>query len=683
MCHSFIGDTGGMQDVIRRRTRIGRPAVLAAMGLLLALAACALALRITGSASADALPGLRRPDPWPPWLVPLDTLVSRVAQLAAVGLLIAATVLLPGEDGALCPQAWLAARWAFVAGAVWAVAQALLLPLTTADLLGTAPWSLSAGRILSTMRDIEVGRALLLIAVLAVASAVAARVSMTRSGALIALALALAALIPQAASGHSAASGSHQIAVSSLLIHLAGVVVWAGGLLALILLAPSLPTPMLSNAARRFSGLALPAAVLVLVSGMVEALLSLRFSPADWLRTDYGVLVVLKLVATIVLLGAGAQHRRKSLGLLAGGQRRGFVRLAVGECALLAVTMGLAVALSRTAPPPRRSTETLADSLLGFPMPAQLTWARVAFDWYPEPLFLLAGLSGIGLYLLGVLRLRRSGVHWPLRRTVPWLLGCFVVIFAMCSGLARYAPVLAWVHMMQHLLLAIYAAPLLVLGAPMTLALRAIKPTSDPSLPGPREILQSALASRYSRVITNPFVALTIFAGSMFVVFYSGLYGVMLRSHVAHLAISAHFLVSGYLFYWVVIGIDPGPHRASAPLRLVLLLISAIAHTVFGVSLMASEAPLGGDWFASLGRTWGPSVIEDTQTAGAMAWTFGELPFAILLGVLMLAWANDDEREQRRRDRAATIKGSAEADAIEDYNAMLGRLSERDSASPR
>ena len=61
----------------------------------------------------------------------------------------------------------------------------------------------------------------------------------------------------------------------------------------------------------------------------------------------------------------------------------------------------------------------------------------------------------------------------------------------------------------------------------------------------------------------------------------------------------------------------------------------------------------------------------------------GQEPFAILLGVLMLAWANDDEREQRRRDRAATIKGSAEADAIEDYNAMLGRLPERDSASPR
>lgn len=672
-----------MPDLILSRARSGRPVALAGIGLVLALAVCAVALRVTGSASVEALPGLRQPNAWPPWLLPLTTLIARLAQLAAAGLLVAAVLLLPGEDGALSPQAWLAARWASVAAVVWAIAQALLLPLTTADLLGTAPWSLSASRVLSTMRDIEAGQTLLVVGVLAAAAAVAARVSIRRSGSVVALILVLAAIVPQAASGHNASAGSHQIAVSSLMIHLGGVIVWAGGLLALIMLAPKLSTPILSAAARRFSALALPAAVLVLLSGLVEALLSLRFSLADWLTTDYGVLVVLKLTATVVLLAAGAQQRRKSLGVLSSGERRGFVRLAVAECALLAGTMGLAIALSRTPPPPRLESETLAESLLGFPMPAQMTWARVAFDWYPEPLFLLAGLSGIGLYLAGVMRLRRNGVHWPLRRTLPWLLGCFTVIFAMCSGLARYAPVLAWVHMMQHLLLALYAAPLLVLGAPVTLALRAIKPTSDPALPGPREILQAALSSRLSRVLTNPFLALTIFAGSMFVVFYSGLYEVMLRSHVGHLAISAHFLVSGYLFYWVVIGIDPGPHQAGPPMRLVLLLISAIAHTVFGVSLMASEAPLGGDWFASLGRTWGPSVIDDTQSAGGIAWTFGELPFVVILGVLMFTWARDDEREQRRRDRAAEIRGSAEADAIEDYNAMLARLSMRDSATPR
>jgi cytochrome c oxidase assembly factor CtaG/putative copper export protein len=672
-----------MLDLTRRPVRRGRPLVLTGAGLVLALAVCAVALRVTGSAQAEALPGLRQPNAWPPWLLPLDTLVARLAQLAAAGLLIAAVVLLPGEDGALSPQAWLAARWAWVAAAVWALAQLLLIPLTAADLLGIAPWSVSASRMLSTMRDIEVGQTLLLIAALALGAAVAARVSIRRSGAVVALAFSLAAVVPQAAAGHSASSGSHQIAVSSLMIHLAGVVVWAGGLLALILLAPRLSTPMLSDAARRFSGLALPAAVLVLLSGLVEASLSLHFSPAAWLSTDYGVLVSLKLLATVALLAAGAQHRRTSLGRLANGQRRGFVRLAVGECALLGATMGLAVALSRTPPPPRSTPETLAESLLGFPMPAPMTWARIAFDWYPEPLFLLGSLTGIGLYLLGVRRLKRNGIAWPLGRTLPWLAGWVIVIVAMCSGLARYAPVLAWVHMMQHLLLALYAAPLLVLGAPMTLALRAIKPTANPGLPGPREILQSALSSRFSRVITNPFFALTTFAGSMFVIFYSGLYEIMLRSHVGHLAISAHFLFSGYLFYWVIIGIDPGPHRAGAPMRLMMLLISAIAHTVFGVSLMASDVPLGGDWFASLGRTWGPSVVDDTQTAGAVAWTFGELPFMVILAVLLFSWARDDEREQRRRDRAAEIKGSGEADAIEDYNAMLGRLAARDGATPR
>lgn len=657
-----------------------RAAAIALGGLALALAVCALALRLAGSADAPALPGLRPPDPWAPWLLPLTTLIARLAQLATVGLLIAASALLPSEDRGLSPPAWLAARWAVRAALVWAGAQLLVLPLTAADLLGVAPWSLSLSVVVSTMRDLEAGQALLLVAVLALAAAAAARVSIRRAGALTALALAAVALAPQTASGHSASSGSHQVAVSSLMIHLAGVLVWAGGLLALVLLASRLTTPMLADGARRFSALALPAAVLVVASGLVEAALSLRFSPSDWLGTAYGRLALLKLAASIAVLAAGWRHRTRWLGALAQGQRRGFIRLALGETAVLAATMGLAVALSRTAPPPRLESETYAQTLLGFPLPPPITWGRVALDWYPEPLFLLAGLAGLGLYLAGVVRLRRNGIAWPLRRTIPWVAGCLVVIVAMCSGLARYAPVLAWVHMLQHLLLAIYAAPLLVLGAPVTLALRALKPAPDPGLPGPREVLQAVLHSRYSRAITQPVFALLFFSGSMFAVFYSGLYELMLRSHVAHLLISAHFLLSGYLFYWVVIGIDPGPRRVNAPMRLIMLLISAIVHTVFGVSLMQSESPLGGDWFASLGRTWGPSVVEDTQIAGAIAWSIGELPFVAILGVLLFAWANDDEREQRRRDRAADIKGSAEADAIEDYNAMLARLAERDAS---
>ncbi|MCU1688384.1 MAG: cytochrome-c oxidase, partial [Jatrophihabitantaceae bacterium] len=197
-----------MQDVVDRQTRRsgGSPLAIAGIGLAIALALCAIALWATGSALVEALPGLRKPDAWAPWLLPLTTLVSRLAQLASVGLLIAAAVLLPGEGGALSPQGWLAARWASAAALLWAVAQVLLLPLTTADLLGAAPWSLSASRVFSTMRDIEAGQALLLIAGLAAATAIAARASMRRSGVVIALALALAAIVPQTASGHSASS---------------------------------------------------------------------------------------------------------------------------------------------------------------------------------------------------------------------------------------------------------------------------------------------------------------------------------------------------------------------------------------------------------------------------------------------------------------------------------------------
>jgi cytochrome c oxidase assembly factor CtaG/putative copper export protein len=646
--------------------------------VFLALAVCALTMQLTGAAHVLRLPGLPAPDETTPWLLPLVRLVGRLAEVATVGFLMAAALFLPGESGALSPQSWLAQRRAALSAGVWAITQVLLIPLTAGNLLGVSAWSLNVNRVISTIRQVETGQVLLLDTALAIACAAVARFSMRRSGAIAGLVISVIAVVPQAASGHASASGDHQLAVSGLLLHLLGILTWVGGLAAIVLMSRSLDTVTLRNAARRFSAIAAPAAAIVLLSGLLEAELRLGFAPSRWLSTNYGLVVMAKIVATVLLLIIGARHRQYSLRQLDAGRRSGFLRLAIGECLLFAITLGLATALGRTAPPSQNYAPTEAETLLGFPMPAPLTWSRVVFDWYPEPVFLTAGIVAIWLYLAGVRRLRSQGTPWPWVRILTWLSGWVLIVFAMCSGLARYAPVLAWVHMTQHLLLAMYAAPLLVLSAPVTLALRAIKPSPDPNLPGPREALLGCLHSRLSKILTQPAVALCLFAGSTFAFYMSGLYGLALRSHVAHMIVSADFLIVGYLFYYAIIGIDPGPTKTSPPVRLFILLIAAVAHTVFGVALMASSGALAGDWFAVLNRPWGPSAVSDTQTAGGVAWTFGELPTMVILLVFVLNWAKTDEREQRRRDRAADIKGSAESDAIEDYNAMLTRLADRD-----
>src|SRR5690606_17303882 len=155
------------------------------------------------------------------------------------------------------------------------------------------------------------------------------------------------------------------------------------------------------------------------------------------------------------------------------GDRRRFAAVTAVEIALFGLTIGAAVALSRTPPPVPREVidEDLATSMLGFPMPPPMTAGRLVGYWLPDPLFIIAAAAAAGCYFAGVVRLRRGGHAWPAARTVAFLAACALVVIATSSGLARYGPVLFSVPMVQHLLLAMIAPILVALAAPVTLAL--------------------------------------------------------------------------------------------------------------------------------------------------------------------------------------------------------------------
>lgn len=116
---------------------------------------------------------------------------------------------------------------------------------------------------------------------------------------------------------------------------------------------------------------------------------------------------------------------------------------------------------------------------------------------------------------------------------------------------------------------------------------------------------------------------------------------------------TVHFLVSGSLFFWVIIGIDPAPHKLPHVARLVLLFVTMPFHAFFGIALMSMTAVLAADWYDQLGRTWGASAISDQQTGGAIAWGFGEIPTLVVLIALAFQWWRDDDRRARRADRRA------------------------------
>ena len=203
-----------------------------------------------------------------------------------------------------------------------------------------------------------------------------------------------------------------------------------------------------------------------------------------------------------------------------------------------------------------------------------------------------------------------------------------MVVWATCGGVAWYAPVSFTLHMVSHMALAMLAPVLLVLGGPITLALRVIPPATGGAR-GPREWIIWALHSPATRFVTNPVLVLLLYTVGLYGLYYTDLYATLMSSHLGHFAMQVHFLAVGYLFYWVVIGVDPGPRRLGYPARLVLL------HGVAGHPLVLrgpDDDDRGADGRRVVragGRPRGSPIRWATRrTAGAIAWALRRDPDA-------------------------------------------------------
>ncbi|MGH3839704.1 MAG: cytochrome c oxidase assembly protein, partial [Pseudonocardiaceae bacterium] len=173
-----------------------------------------------------------------------------------------------------------------------------------------------------------------------------------------------------------------------------------------------------------------------------------------------------------------------------------------------------------------------------------------------------------------------------------------------------------------------------------------------------------------------PLMALGMYVMSFYVMYFTGLYDAAAPSHWAHLVMNTHFVLMGYAYYWLIVGIDPAPRRLPYLGKLGLLLAAMPFHAFFGISLMGSATVIGGDFYQSLALPFVPDLLADQRTAGAMAWATGEIPMVVVLVALLVQWARSDAREARRFDRRAESDGDAELAA---YNALLTRLAERSS----
>src|SRR5690606_32070400 len=213
-----------------------------------------------------------------------------------------------------------------------------------------------------------------------------------------------------------------------------------------------------------------------------------------------------------------------------------------------------------------------------------------------------------------------------------------------------YAMVMFSVHMIQHMTFNMLIPILLVLGGPVTLALRALPTHSDGT--GLRRLLLDLLKTKLARLLTHPLVASGIFVVSLYAVYFTGLFDLLMRDHWGHLFMQTHFLLSGVLFFWVLIGIDPGSRRLPCPLRMVLLLAVMATHAFFSVALMSLGRVIGGEYFALIDRPWHTDLVADQQLGGGIGWAFGEIPVLMVLGALFVQWVRADRRRAAAYDRA-------------------------------
>ena len=293
-------------------------------------------------------------------------------------------------------------------------------------------------------------------------------------------------------------------------------------------------------------------------------------------------------------------------------------------------------------------------------------------QWSADPFFLVACLVGLALYAWGVVRLRRRGDTWPVGRTVSYVLGVLSVMLVMCTGLNDYGMVMFSVHMVQHMVISMLSPIFILLGAPVTLALRALPPAGR-GRKGPREWLLALLHSRYMRIVTHPAFTIPLFIASLYALYFTPLFDFLMGSKTGHIAMMVHFLAVGVVFFWPIIGVDPGPHRPGYLMRMLELFAGMPFHAFFGIALMMASSPMV-ETFKNPPASLGIEALADQNAAGGIAWAFSEIPSVLVLIALLFQWYRSEQRQARRTDRAADRDGDKELEA---YNAYLASLNAR------
>ncbi|WP_431232735.1 cytochrome c oxidase assembly protein [Mycolicibacterium psychrotolerans] len=570
------------------------------------------------------------------------TLAAAICLGALVFIVITAE---PDDRGVLDPASFRVHLLAERLAPVWLLTALAMIPVQAANAAGVPVTRLiTGGGLGSALGASEMGRGWIAVAVVAAVVTISLRATVRWSWHAVLLIPTFIGVIALPVTGNAGQGPNHDYATSAVIVFAAALAVLTGVAVSAALAPPK------AELRRRILFTERAAGAVALTYGAV--LWFLLAAPAG-LASDYGRFGALAAVALLVSMVIGA--RRAVTGAVAG---------------ILAVAAVSAMAI-QTAPRLLAHQFTAWDVFLGYQLPDPPNALRLLTVWRFD---VLLGVAAVVLalgYVIGYIRLRRRGDAWPPGRLVAWLLGCAALLFATSSGVRAYGSAMFSVHMAEHMALNMFIPVFLVLGAPITLALRALPVAGAGRPPGPREWLLWLVHSPVSRFLSHPATAFVLFVGSLYAVYFTPIFDTLVRYHWGHEFMTLHFLITGYLFFWGIIGIDPGPKRLPFIGRLGLLFAVMPFHAFFGIATMTMTSALGGTFYRNLHLPWLASLNDDQHLGGAIAWGSSELPVIVVVVALVVQWARQDRRTATRTDRHADAHYDDDLDA---YNAMLREL---------
>lgn len=281
-----------------------------------------------------------------------------------------------------------------------------------------------------------------------------------------------------------------------------------------------------------------------------------------------------------------------------------------------------------------------------------MTAAAVLAAWAWDPVPTLAVLVTAVLYASAWRRATRLAARrrgrgdrpaCPRSRSVCFALGLLAVVVAVDGPPDSLAESSFLAHMTQHMLLQMVAAPLLLLGGPVGLLLRADTGWC------PRRMVVRVLRSSPVRVLTHPVTAFSLFTLVLVGTHLSPLYELALEHEGVHQVEHLGYLLTALLFWWPAIGVDPAPHRMSHPARLLYLFMSMPVTALLGVAIAVTDRVLYPTYLVNL-PPWGGSALADQHAAGTLMWVSGMFTIVPAMAVVLWGWLEEDSARQRRAE---------------------------------